>query len=114
MTMTPDDRQRGVELLVRELEEDYENDPEISDFHAAFEQWCLNKYTLGNPADAVRTGTSDDVRTGRKNDAGIDFYSRSGNTFRTGQTKIPVRDYLEAHPTKVRSFGPGAVSDVRS
>ena len=106
MTISADDRQRGVDLLVRELEEDCENDPEISDFHAAFEKWCLTKFALGNPADAIRTGKSRDV--------GIDFYSFSGNTFRIGQTKIPAQDYLEAHASKVKSFGVNAVMDVRN
>lgn len=50
---------------------------------------------------------------GGKGDLGIDFYSQYEHSYRVGQCKIPEKDWLEANPTKVRPFGPGAIADVR-
>jgi len=104
MELSQEDRERGTKMLVDQLEEMVESDPEISDIHIAFEHWCLRNYSIGNPEDSIRCG--------EKFDLGIDFYSKLDNWIRIGQAKIPERDYLEAHPTKVKSFGPLAVNDV--
>jgi hypothetical protein len=62
-----EDLKRGTELFIKHLEELQAEDAELSDFHAAFEHYCKNKYSLGSSALQSRTAG--------KNDLGIDFYS---------------------------------------
>jgi len=92
--------QRGTELLVKHLDNMMNEDPEISDWSAAFENYAMSKFSLGNYATTVRVGG--------KGDLGIDFYSELDRKYHIGQCKIPARDYLEAHPEKIREFGPGS------
>lgn len=105
MPLEAKDLEHGTELFVRRLDEIVDAEPEVSDIHDAFEFYCSKRFSLGNSA-------SND-RVGGKNDLGIDFYSQLDHSFYVGQCKIPEKDYLEAHPTKPRVFGPQAVGDVR-
>lgn len=106
--MTTPERQevvRGTQLLLEHLERFVDENPEISDIHDAFEHFCMNKYSIGDAATSIRTGG--------KHDCGIDFYSNNARTYHVAQCKIPERNYLEAHPEKVKVFGPQAVCDCR-
>jgi hypothetical protein len=105
MPLEPKDLERGTEMFLQRLEEIVDAEPEVSDVHDAFEFYCAKRFSLGNSA-------SND-RVGGKNDLGIDYYSQLEHSFHVGQCKIPERDYLEAHPTKPKMFGPQAVGDVR-
>lgn len=96
---------RGTHLFVEHLERIIDENPEISDIHNAFEYFCMNKYSIGDPTECKRTGG--------KGDCGIDFYSSNGATYHIAQCKIPAQDWLEAHPEKTKSFGSQAVSDCR-
>jgi hypothetical protein len=106
MDLSPSDIERGTGMLVRELEKICDDSDEISDLPTAFEEWSLNKFAVGDKTEAMRVGGAHDI--------GIDFYSVHGNVFRIGQTKIPEKDWLEAHPTKIKQFGPSVVDDPRS
>jgi len=102
----PQEVARGTHLFLEHLERLVDENPEISDVHDAFEVFCMNKYSIGDAATSIRTGG--------KNDRGIDFYSSNGRTYHVAQCKIPERDWLESHPEKMKLFGPAAVSDCRS
>lgn len=95
---------KGTTLFANYVDELLEENPEVGDFHGAFEQYCINKYSLGSGAS--------NTRAGGKNDLGIDFFSVRDSTFNIGQCKIPARDWLEAHPAGIRRFGPQAVNDA--
>jgi len=105
MPLESKDLERGTKLFLLRLEEIVDAEPEVGDIHDAFELYCAKRYSLGNSA-------SND-RLGGKGDLGIDFYSQHEHSFHVGQCKIPEKDYLEAHPEKLRLFGSQAVSDVR-
>lgn len=105
MSLEMKDLERGTELFLCRLEEIVNTEPEVSDIHDAFEFYCARRFSLGNSASSDRVGG--------KNDLGIDFYSHLEHSFHVGQCKIPERDYLEAHPTKPKLFGPQPVGDVR-
>jgi hypothetical protein len=96
---------RGVELLLDHLEKLIDENSELSDIHDAFERFCMTKYAIGD-------GTTSTLTAG-KYDCGIDFFSFSNATYHIGQCKIPERNWLEAHPEKIRGFGSQAVSDCR-
>ena len=104
MPLSEPDLERATELFVRRLQEIIDAEPEIDDIHDAFELYCARRYSLGDLGNQVRVGG--------KNQLGIDFYSRHEHAFHVGQCKIPERDYLEAHPTKPRTFGLRAVNDI--
>lgn len=105
MTLGQDELARGTELFTDHLEKLKEENPEIADFHEAFELFCQNKHSLGNSAITQKTGG--------KRDLGIDFYSTRDRKYHVGQCKIPDLDWLEANPGKVRRFGPSVVNDPR-
>src|SRR3990172_292366 len=96
---------RGMQLLLEHLDKLIDENPEISDIHDAFEEYCMTKYSIGDGTTARRSGG--------KNDCGIDFYSFSNATYHVAQCKIPEKDWLEAHPEKIRAFGSSAISDCR-
>jgi hypothetical protein len=98
------DLENGVRLFLSRLEEIVESDPEVADIHAAFEAYCLKRYSLGNSATNQRVGGPRDL--------GIDFYSQRDRVYQIGQCKFPEREWIEANPGKVRSFGPQALSDA--
>lgn len=104
MPLDDKDLELGTELLLRRLEEIVNSEPEVADIHAAFEFYCPTKYSLGNSAG--------NHRVGGKHDLGINFYSQYDHSYHVGQCKIPDRDWLEAHPTKARVFGPSPVQDA--
>lgn len=97
--------QRGMHLFLEHLGKLIDDNPEISDIHDAFESFCMTKYSIGDQSTCTRSGG--------KHDCGIDFYSFANVTYHVAQCKIPTRDWLEAHPEKIRSFGSSAVSDCR-
>jgi len=110
--MTKEDRrisevevEHGAKLFLNRLEEIVDSEPEVADVHAAFEAYCLKRYSLGNSAT--------NQRVGGKGDLGIDFYSQKDRAYHIGQCKFPERDWIEANPGKVRLFGPQALSDAR-
>ncbi|MBI3852479.1 MAG: hypothetical protein HY298_19655 [Verrucomicrobia bacterium] len=105
MTLDPEQIKLGTELLSKHLEELRDEKPELGDFHAAFEDYCMTKYALGSAATTHRTAG--------KHDCGIDFYSTKDKLYHVAQCKIPERDWLEAHPEKIRSFGPNVLNDAR-
>lgn len=105
-SMDPNELERGTTALVDQLTKLQESDPEISDLHDAFEQWSRDRYSLGDASSAVRTGAGGDL--------GVDFYSVSNREYCVGQCKVPERDFLEANPTRIKSFGTSAVDDPRS
>ena len=98
------DLENGVRLFLSRLEEIVESDPEVADIHAAFEAYCLKRYSLGNSATNQRVGGPRDL--------GIDFYSQRDKVYQIGQCKFPEREWIEANPGRVRSFGPQALSDA--
>lgn len=104
MELDKRERSEGVKLFLSHLDELIENDPELSNLHDAFESYAMNKYSL----DEVSC-----IRTGGKGDCGIDFFSSNDLTYHIAQCKIPERDWLEAHPEKMKPFGPSAISDAR-
>lgn len=75
MSLDPGEIAKGTQLLIKRLEEVEEANPELGDFHAAFEHYCMEKYSLGSSASTERT------RTGRKGDVGIDFYSTKDKAY---------------------------------
>ena len=99
------DVEKGVKLFLERLEEIVESEPEVADIHAAFESYCLNRYSLGNSATNQRVGGPRDL--------GIDFYSQRERVYQIGQCKFPDREWIEANPGKVRQFGPQALADAR-
>ena len=94
----------GTRLFIDRLNEIVEAESEVDDIHDAFEFYTMRKYSLGN--------TAGNHVVGGTNDLGIDFYSQRDRTYNIGQCKIPEPDYLEANPTKPKSFGAQAVSDT--
>ena len=96
--------ENGVKLFLTRLEEIVDAEPEVADVHAAFEAYCLRRYSLGNSATNQRVGGTRDL--------GIDFYSQKDRTYQIGQCKFPEPEWIEANPGKVRSFGPQALSDA--
>jgi hypothetical protein len=104
--LDPEQLRGGVELLVKHLEELQSETPELGDFHAAFEHYCMLKYALGSAATTYRTAGQHDL--------GIDFYSTKERKYHVAQCKIPEKEWLESHPTKVRQFGPAALADPRT
>ena len=105
MNLDQEDITRGTELLIKHLEDLQADNPELGDFHAAFEHYCMTKYSLGSFATSQRTAG--------KNDLGIDFYSTKDRTYHVAQCKIPEKDWLEAHPTKPRLFIQSTIDDPR-
>ena len=103
--LDPGEVQRGTELLLEHLERIREDNAEIGDTHDAFEVFCMNKYSIGDPAECMRTAG--------KGDLGIDFYSVRDATYHIAQCKIPEPGWLESHRAGVRKFGPKAVDDPR-
>ncbi|MFC1799477.1 AIPR family protein [Candidatus Eisenbacteria bacterium] len=99
------DIRKGAVLLVQNLDGLLEDNPELSNMHEAFEHFCMNKYSIGDETTQTKSGG--------KNDCGIDFYSVNDATYHVAQCKIPVREYLEAHPEKPKTFGASAVTDAR-
>jgi hypothetical protein len=100
-----DEITRGTELLIKHLEDIQAENPELGDFHAAFEHYCMVKYSLGSFAT--------NQRTAGKHDLGIDFYSIKDRSYNVAQCKIPEKDWLEAHPTKPRAFTASTIDDPR-
>src|ERR1700689_3862298 len=96
--MTASEMENGVKLFAARLEEIVDSEPEIADLHAAFEAYCLKRYSLGNSAT--------NQRVGGQRDLGIDFYSQKDRVYQIGQCKFPALEWIDAHPGKVRSFGP--------
>lgn len=96
----------GLGLLTEHVEKLRESDPEIGDFHEAFEEYCAQKYRLGSSGITQRVGGSRDL--------GIDFFSVNNHEYHVGQCKIPERDWLNAHPDKVKQFNQHVVGDPRT
>ena len=105
MTLDTEQIKVGTVLLAQHLEKVRSENPELGDFHAAFEDYCMTKYSLGSTATSFRTGGPYDL--------GIDFYSVRDKVYHIAQCKIPEKDWLEANPEKVRHFGSVALSDAR-
>lgn len=105
MELTTEEIKSGTELFIKHLEELITENPELGNFHDAFEFYCANKYSLGSAATTQRTGGG--------NDLGVDFFSVRGRTYHVGQCKIPTRDWLEANDAKIRKFGPSVIDDPR-
>jgi hypothetical protein len=80
-----------------------ESNPELADFHDAFGQYCLDRYSLGSRAEAELTDGS--------NDRGIDSYAYADARFHVVQTKIPPADWLAANPKKVKRWTRKVVAD---
>jgi len=106
MELEPQQLKEGTDLFLKEITRLQEDDPDLSDFATAFEEFCARKFSLGS--------TASDQRTGGKNDQGIDFYSSSDHTYRIGQCKTPLSDYLESYPHKPKIHGPQGISDLRN
>lgn len=106
MEPTPEEIKKGTELFIKHLENLIVENPELGNFHDAFEFYCANKYSLGSAATTQRTGGGKDL--------GIDFFSVRGRTYHIGQCKIPQRDWLEANETKLKKFGPSVIEDPRT
>jgi hypothetical protein len=106
MTLTQDEIGKSKELLTENLKQLQDEEPEVGDFHQAFEVYCMRKYSLGTSATTQHI-------TGGKHDLGIDFFSASEAKFHVGQCKIPEIDWLEANPGKIKPFGPSAINDPR-
>ena len=100
-----DDLKEGTMLLVDHIAGLQEENPEIEDFHAAFEHYCSSKYSLGNSAMTEITGG--------KGDCGVDFYSTRDSAYHIGQCKIPDKEWLEANLGKTKVFGPEVIDDPR-
>jgi hypothetical protein len=98
--------ERGTQLLLKQLEEMIARNPDLGTIHNAFQEYCMNKYSLGSSANTVEGGGKDDL--------GIDFYSFRDRQYVVAQCKVPEQDYLQANATKPRLFGPKAVDDPRS
>lgn len=105
MELNKEEISKGTALLLKHLDDIQENTPELGDFHAAFEHYCMTKYALGSSATTYRTAGTHDL--------GIDFYSTFDKTYHIGQCKIPEKDWLGAHPEKVKPFSQSAVDDPR-
>lgn len=103
--MDPNELQRGTKALVTQLEALENDNPDISDLHDAFERWCMDRYSIGDPSTAIQTGA--------KGDLGVDFYSLADRRYHIGQCKVPARDALESDRLKIRKFGTNAVADPR-
>lgn len=93
----------GTASLVEHLNQLMESNPELSDFHDAFGQYCLDKYSLGSRAESELTDG--------KNDRGIDSYAHADARYVVVQTKIPPADWLEANPDKVRKWTRKVIAD---
>src|ERR1035437_8189870 len=83
----------GIRLFIDQLEEIVNSEPEVTDVHAAFEMFCLKRYSLGNSATNERVGGAHDL--------GIDFYSQRESIYHIGQCKVPQRDWMEANPGEI-------------
>ncbi|MCW5978518.1 MAG: AIPR family protein [Bryobacteraceae bacterium] len=105
MKYSSDELQCGAEALRTHIEALRDEDPELGDFHEAFEQYCVRKFSLGTTASTVRVGG--------KNQKGIDFYSTRDAEYTIGQCKIPEVQWLTANPNSVKSWGPQGVNDLR-
>jgi hypothetical protein len=57
------DLAQGTKLFRQRLEEMISENPELSNIHQAFEQYCANKYSLGNSASNQRVGGSNETFT---------------------------------------------------
>jgi hypothetical protein len=97
MKFSNEDLQQGAESLRAHIEALREEDPELGDFHEAFEQYAAHKFSLGNTATTVRVGG--------KNQKGVDFYSTRDAEYAIGQCKIPDAQWLEANPDKIKTWG---------
>lgn len=105
MKLAPKERCEGISLFLKHLEEIIENDPEIADLHDAFENYSMNKYSIGDNSTCIPTGQT--------RDCGIDFYSTNDLVYNIAQCKIPEKDWLESHPEKIRDFGHRPIDDAR-
>ena len=105
MALNPEMHSKGIKWLTDHVQELQDNDPELGDFSAAFEEYCMRKYSLGSTATSHRTVGSHDL--------GIDSYSTKDSTYHIIQAKIPKKDFLEANPLKDKNWGPTVVSDPR-
>jgi len=106
MTLTQNEIGKGIELLTNNLEQLQDEEPEVGDFHQAFEVYCIRKYSLGTSATTQHN-------PGGKHDLGIDYFLARQSKFHVGQCKIPEKDWLEANPEKIKLFGPAAINDPR-
>ncbi len=96
---------KGDHLLRQDLEELQATNPDLGNFHTAFEHYCMLKYGLGNSAT--------NGRCGGKNDLGIDSFSAKEKSYHVIQCKIPDAEWLDANEGKVRVFGPQVIDDPR-
>ena len=112
MTRTKKETLEGTKMFVQHLERLVEEESELADIHDAFEFYCANKYSLGSTAEDVRM--VEIVRTGGKNQLGIDFYSREGARYLIGQCKIPARDWLEKNPVRIKRWKQNVINDPRT
>ena len=112
MTRTENETLEGTKMFVQHLERLVEEESELADIHDAFEFYCANKYSLGSTAEDVRM--VEIVRTGGKNQLGIDFYSREGARYLIGQCKIPARDWLEKNPVRIKRWKQNVIDDPRT
>ena len=97
---------KGIDLLERQIDELVRENPEVGDFREGFQLYCVGKYSLGTSASTISAAGKDDL--------GVAFYSGRDRTYHVVQCRVPERDWLEAHPGEVRSFGPAAIQDSRT
>src|SRR5437870_13491926 len=100
-TLSDQDLVQGTQLLTIQLSELQENDPEIADFHSAFELYCSKKFALGSYAKIQRR-----MRTGGEGALGIDVFCCHERKYIVGQCTIPPGDWLAAHPGKIQNCEP--------
>jgi len=105
MGLDPKQIRGGIDLFLKEIDNLMDDNPELSDYAEAFEEYCARRFSLGSTATIQRTGG--------KFDRGIDFYSSIGHIYHIGQCKVPRPEWLESNPHKPRSFGPSGVDDLR-
>ena len=105
MKLDAKDRALGVKVFLQHLEGLIEKDPEITDLHNAFENYSMNKYSIGDNSLCQKTGKS--------GDCGIDFYSTNDLVYHIAQCKIPEKDWLESHPEKIKEFSHKPIDDAR-
>jgi hypothetical protein len=97
---------KGIDLLERQIAELVRDNPEVGDFREGFQVYCMGKYSLGTSASTISASGKDDL--------GVAFYSGRDRTYHVVQCRVPERDWLEAHPGEMRSFGPAALQDSRT
>lgn len=97
---------KGIDLLERQIDELVRENPEVGDFREGFQMYCMGKYSLGTSASTISAAGKDDL--------GLAFYSCRDRTYHVAQCVVPERDWLEAHPGEVRSFGPAALQESRT